>query len=215
MNFSVEKAVELVHRYNKPGPRYTSYPTAPEWTESFGPTQYAAVLKSLESQASLYVHIPFCESRCFFCACNVVITRHKEQVEKYLGYLKKELVLLRRNLPVAPSIQQLHLGGGTPNYLTSIQLKDLYEAITEVFPVDSEAEKSLEIDPRTISYDQLDTLRELGFNRISFGVQDFNEEVQQSVNRIQPRDLTSDIANYCKKIGFYSVHFDLIYGLPR
>lgn len=210
---------ELIQKYNKPGPRYTSYPTAPEWALQFPQKTYFSALHTLgtsKKTVSLYVHIPFCTSMCYYCGCNVTIRKSKVEVgDEYLEYLKKELTLISTQLSEKPTLKQVHLGGGTPNFLSEDQLSRLHHLIITFFTLDPEAEVAIEIDPRTVTYTQLHTLKALGFNRISMGIQDFDAEVQKAVNRMQPFELVKPLTEEIKRLGFQSLNFDLIYGLPH
>ncbi len=204
-------------KYSRPGPRYTSYPTAVEFSEDFGYERYIQKLQNqdLKKPLSLYFHLPFCRSACYFCGCNVVFTSKEEKKERYIDYLKKELALLQKHLDTSREVIQLHFGGGTPTFFSAKQLEEIIGAIKEVFPNwSSEAEVSCEIDPRFLSEEHMRTLSEGGFNRVSFGVQDFNERVQQAVHRIQSFEVTQNAVNLARKYGMQSVNIDLIYGLP-
>lgn len=209
---------ELLARYDRPGPRYTSYPTAPVWNDAFGPADLEAAHADAERAAapvSLYVHIPFCESLCLFCACNVVIQKDKSTAIPYLDTLKKEMDRVSRNVSRARPVIQFHWGGGTPTYLSPEQLEDLFEFTRARFTFAPEAEIGIEIDPRVTSHGHLETLRKLGFNRLSMGVQDFHPEVQRAIHRIQPYEMTRDILGDARRLGFQSINVDLIYGLPH
>jgi oxygen-independent coproporphyrinogen-3 oxidase len=211
----------LLQKYNTTGPRYTSYPTAPVWTETFDANAYTQVLTDTKAQGvaagplSLYVHIPFCEARCLFCGCNVVVTPQKEQAEKYLGYLFREMDHIAGLLDTSRRVVQYHWGGGTPTYLSPEQMRRVFEHHTSVFNLDPDAEIAIEVDPRVTTDEQLQLLRELGFNRLSMGVQDFSEQVQETVNRIQPIGMTEHMVDYSRQLGFGSINIDLIYGLPH
>jgi len=208
---------EFLERYNRPGPRYTSYPTAPVWTDSFGPEQLEAVHQQADrarSPVSLYMHIPFCESLCLFCACNVIIQKDKQVAPPYLGVLKRELERVSRSVSRDRPVVQFHWGGGTPTYLTPAQIEDLFGATREHFTFAPDAEIGIEVDPRVTSRQHLETLRRLGFNRLSMGIQDFHPEVQKAIHRIQPFELTRDLLFNARGLGFDSINVDLIYGLP-
>jgi coproporphyrinogen III oxidase, anaerobic (EC 1.3.99.22) len=207
----------LIEKYDKPGPRYTSYPPATEFTESVGKEDYKK--KLLESNQgkrplSLYIHIPFCESACWFCGCNVIISHRKDVSKRYLDYLYREMELLGRYLDKSRKVVQIHWGGGTPNFLTVEEMEELFSKMKENFSVDEDAEISVEIDPRYLSEGQLETLRQLGFNRVSMGLQDLDEEVQRAINRIQPESLMRDVMKQLRELGFKSINIDLVYGLP-
>src|SRR3989338_9899842 len=174
--------LELIQKYDIQGPRYTSYPTVPHWAQNFSQEMVQKKLASLKENQTktlaLYTHIPFCEEKCYFCACNVVITRKKEQADIYLACLKKELALLGPSLPSLP-VTQIHWGGGTPTYLSCEQMEGYFREVEKYFSLSSNAEISLELDPRVTTLEQLKTLRHLGFNRVSMGVQDFDPKVQE------------------------------------
>jgi oxygen-independent coproporphyrinogen III oxidase len=208
---------EFLARYNRPGPRYTSYPTAPVWNDAFGPGDLEKVHEEAErarTPVSLYMHIPFCESLCLFCACNVIIQKNKDVAPPYLGVLKRELERVSRSVSRERQVVQFHWGGGTPTYLTPAQIEDLFGATREHFTFAQDAEVGIEVDPRVTSREHLETLRRLGFNRLSMGIQDFHPEVQKTINRIQPFELTRDLLLAARELGFDSVNVDLIYGLP-
>ena len=208
----------LLARYLAPVPRYTSYPTAPVWSEHFGPGDLRKELLTLgrneERGLSLYVHVPFCRSLCHFCACNRVITQDEERPRRFLDAIETEVAIVRRMVPGAPRTAQIHWGGGTPTHLRPEQIVRLFWVLTDAFPVGPAAEISIEIDPRVTTEDHLDALAECGFNRISLGVQDFDSKVQKAINRIQPYPDTRDIVEDCRARGMESVNLDLIYGLP-
>ncbi|RTZ59705.1 MAG: oxygen-independent coproporphyrinogen III oxidase [Gammaproteobacteria bacterium] len=209
---------ELIKKYDKPGPRYTSYPPATEFDPKFGRDYFIKHLLESNGKAnplSLYFHIPFCENACWFCGCNVVINRIRGREVPYLERLEKEINLLKRYLDFSREVVQLHWGGGTPNYLTKEQTKWLFDLIRENFNISPNAEISVEIDPRSVDFEYLKLYRDLGFNRISAGVQDFNPAVQKAVNRIQPFTLMERVISQIRELGFSSVNIDLIYGLPH
>ncbi|WCM86748.1 oxygen-independent coproporphyrinogen III oxidase [Acidovorax sp. NCPPB 3576] len=213
---------ELLRRFDVPGPRYTSYPTADRFVEAFGQDEYVLALQQrrLGSAAkalplSLYVHIPFCESLCYYCACNKIITRHPERAEVYLRYLSREIDLHTAQCGVGQVVSQLHLGGGSPTFLSDDGLRSLMAMLQRSFTLAPGGEYSIEIDPRTVNADRLALLAELGFNRLSFGVQDFDPEVQKAVHRIQPAGQVFDLVASARALGFESINVDLIYGLPR
>jgi oxygen-independent coproporphyrinogen III oxidase len=205
-------------KYSKPGPRYTSYPTAPEFSEAFTYKNYTdaiAVSNLNKRDVSLYFHLPFCRSACYFCGCNVIFTSKEDKKERYIGYLKRELALLAKHLDTSRPVTQMHFGGGTPTFFSAEQLRVIIEAIKETFPnFTSDAEISCEVDPRYFNEDQMKLFSQHGFNRISFGVQDFEPQVQEVVHRIQPFDMTLDCMNLARKYGVKSINVDLIYGLP-
>lgn len=209
----------LLAKYDRPGPRYTSYPTAPHFHEGFDDAAYHDRLTSVASRVddplSMYVHIPFCEARCTYCGCNVVISPRKGPEEAYLQAIEKELDLVASALGDRRALSQLHWGGGTPTYLSPDQCERLFTAITSRFPLAAGAEVALEIDPCVTSREHLETLAGLGFNRLSMGVQDVDPEVQDAVCRDQPLELTRFHVDTARELGFQSVNVDLIYGLPR
>ncbi len=213
---------ELLTRFDVPGPRYTSYPTADRFVEAFSQQDLRQAL-DLRNQGlgqknrplSIYVHIPFCESLCYYCACNKIITKHHEKAEPYLRYLAKEVELYTSSIGIGQSVSQLHLGGGTPTFLSNDELRELMSVLKRSFNFVAGGEYSVEVDPRTVNDERLALLLELGFNRLSFGVQDFDPEVQKAVHRIQPAVQVFALVASARKMGFESVNVDLIYGLPK
>ncbi|WP_308367308.1 MULTISPECIES: oxygen-independent coproporphyrinogen III oxidase [unclassified Microbulbifer] len=207
-------STELLARYSGPCPRYTSYPTA----DRFGPLDGAAPWRALKNvrSLSLYVHIPFCHSLCYFCACNKVITNQYGLASDYLDHLLEEARGYRDKVADAPVVQ-LHLGGGTPTFLNDSDLRRLVEGLREVFDLRSgdDVEYGIEADPRTLAINTLDTLRELGFNRLSLGIQDFDPAVQQAINRLCTPLQVEQLTRAARELGFRSISYDLIYGLPR
>nr|WP_086938364.1 oxygen-independent coproporphyrinogen III oxidase [Thaumasiovibrio occultus] len=211
---AIEWDQALIEKYNYSGPRYTSYPTALEFSEDFTDTQFAIECGRYPSRPlSLYVHIPFCHQLCYYCGCNKVITRHQHKADDYLDVLINE-VRQRASLLGNRSVTQLHFGGGTPTFLTESQITRLMTELRAQFAFAPEAEISIEIDPRRIELSLLDHLRAEGFNRISIGVQDFNKEVQQRVNREQDEQFIAAMVARASELGFRSTNLDLIYGLP-
>ncbi len=210
---------ELLSRYDRPGPRYTSYPTAPLFHEGYDEAAYRRHLEraaaARDQPLSMYVHIPFCEARCTYCGCNVVISPHRGPEDRYLDAVEAELELLAASLGGRRRVNQLHWGGGTPTYLTPSQCERLFRAITDRFHLTPDAEVALEIDPCVTSMEHLEVLRGLGFNRLSMGLQDLDAEVQAAVRRDQPLELTRRHVDTARALGFGSVNVDLIYGLPR
>ena len=205
---------------SRPGPRYTSYPTAPEWKEDVGEAQLAAHLERAEAEGaasplSMYVHIPFCRAMCSYCGCNVVVARRQGRADLYLDHLEQELDLICARLPHRRSLIQLHLGGGTPTFLNETQLSRLWSLIRGRFTLLPGAEVALEIDPVVTSPGQLDLLRSFGFNRVSMGVQDFTPEVQERIGRVQTVAQTQALYEHARDLGFRGINFDLIFGLPR
>lgn len=215
----VTKMFDLIQKYGVSGPRYTSYPPAPVFSTSFGPSEYqSAILERKTNQQnreiSLYVHIPFCDTLCYFCGCTTMIVRNRTHIERYLHFLKMEIDLLARTLDSRSKVAQMHWGGGTPTYLSPIEIEELGKYILRSFPFTKDAEISVEVDPRELTYEHMRSLRYSGFNRISLGVQDFNPEVQHAVNRVQNEDVTHQAIDWSRKMGFKSLNVDLIYGLP-
>ncbi|MGH0033951.1 MAG: oxygen-independent coproporphyrinogen III oxidase [Myxococcota bacterium] len=210
-----ERARALVPRYDRPGPRYTSYPTAPVWSDAFGAEDHARALAQSRAEAlSVYVHIPFCEKLCTYCACNRVISRDHSVAAPYLDDLGREARAVAAALGDEKPCTQLAIGGGTPTYLSLAELEELCDIVDGSFPPAPGAERSIEVDPRVTSGEQLAVLAERGFNRISLGVQDLSPVVQRAINRIQSLEQTRDITDEARRLGFGSVNFDLIYGLP-
>ncbi len=212
---------EMLRRYDVAGPRYTSYPTAGRFVEAFTADDYVRALQQRRSGAaamvlplSLYVHIPFCESLCYYCACNKIITKHHDRAGEYLRYLSREVDLHTTQLGTAQPVVQLHLGGGTPTFLSDDELRSLMAMLRRNFSLTPGSEYSIEVDPRTVDAKRLDTLAELGFNRLSFGVQDFDPDVQKAVHRVQPAEQVFELVAAARQRGFDSVNVDLIYGLP-
>ena len=210
----------LLRRLDVPIPRYTSYPTAPVWTESVGRRTYAEALvragrERPDAPLSLYVHIPFCRERCSFCGCNVVIARSSSTADAYLGALVREMDLVADLLGPRKSVSQVHWGGGTPTFLDERQIEALWSAIARRFRVLPDAEVAIQIDPKVTSHSQLALLRSLGFYRLSMGVQALDPAVQEAISRIQTPEETLDMLQGARELGFRGINFDLIYGLPR
>ncbi|WP_233117045.1 oxygen-independent coproporphyrinogen III oxidase [Aggregatibacter actinomycetemcomitans] len=204
----------LIQKYNQSGPRYTSYPTALEFSENYTNDDFtAAAQRYPEHPLSLYVHIPFCHKLCYFCACNKLITRHQHKADIYLDFLERE-IQVRSKLFADRVTTQVHWGGGTPTYLTEAQSSRLMQMLRDHFNIADNAEISIEMDPREIELSMLEHLRHIGFNRISMGVQDFNKEVQKAVNREQDEDFVNALLVRARELGFQSTNLDLIYGLP-
>jgi oxygen-independent coproporphyrinogen-3 oxidase len=215
---------ELLRRFDVPGPRYTSYPTADRFVEAFRPDDYVRALQARANGAgmvgggsplSLYVHIPFCESVCYYCACNKVITKHHDRASEYLDALEQDIALHVAQLGRGQPVSQLHLGGGTPTFLSNDELKRLLDSLRAAFRLLPEAEIAIEVDPRTVDEARLAHLAQIGFNRLSFGVQDFDPDVQQAVHRIQSLEMVEGLMKSARALGFTSTNVDLIYGLPR
>ena len=205
-------------KYSKAGPRYTSYPTAPEFSESFTKEDLISYFKNQDKNRSLslYFHLPFCRSACYFCGCNTIFTSKEDKKARYLVYIKKELDILKRHLDTKRVVSQMHFGGGTPTFFSPEQLEDLISKIKETFPnFDKNAEISCEVDPRYFTKEHMDVLKAGGFNRLSFGVQDLDETVQKTIHRIQPFELTKNVIDIARDAGIKSINTDLIYGLPH
>ena len=219
---SVEFDAGLIRKLSQLGPRYTSYPTADRFTDSFGYRDYLQAVAAVRARGgrnplSVYLHIPFCNTVCYYCGCNKVVTKNRDKAAIYLGYLKREIEMQGQLLVGMNQIEQLHLGGGTPTYFSDEQMTELLDHLHRWFQFapDEVGEYSIEIDPRTVTPERVHRLRELGFNRISLGVQDFDPEVQKAVNRIQPEKQTIDIIDAARAAHFRSISIDLIYGLPK
>lgn len=214
---------ELLRRFAQGGPRYTSYPTADRFVEAFGPEQYLQALAQrreggaahASGALSVYVHIPFCESLCYYCACNKVVTRQHGRAAPYLAALEAEMALQAQALGPQRRVSQLHLGGGTPTFLSDAELAHLMLRLRRTFTLQPQAECSIEVDPRTVDAVRLGYLAELGFNRISFGVQDLDPAVQQAVHRVQPLEQIEALMTAARELRFESINVDLIHGLPR
>jgi oxygen-independent coproporphyrinogen-3 oxidase len=215
---------ELLDRYNVQGPRYTSYPTAPEWSDSVGQADWeAAAARANASGApvSVYLHLPFCDEQCWFCGCFMKVVpkpdragESRQEIEGYLADLHREIDLVAAHVDRSRPIVQMHWGGGTPTYLTPAQADRLAQHLFQKFPLAPHAEVSVEVDPRVTTPTHLEVLRKRGFNRVSMGVQDFDPEVQELVNRIQPYEMTRDLVEAARSFGYASVNLDMIYGLP-
>lgn len=208
---------KLLRKYDRAVPRYTSYPPATELTPEFEEVDFRAAIavsNYKKTPLSLYCHIPFCETVCYFCGCNTVITQRKEVAEPYLEYTARHIRQMAELIDRRRPVHQMHWGGGTPNYLSLPQIEKLWTTINNHFNFDPNAEISIEVNPRFLDREYVFFLKDLGFNRISFGIQDFNPKVQEAVNRIQPEDLLFNVMDWIKEAGFESVNVDLIYGLP-
>ena len=214
-------STELLQRFDVPGPRYTSYPTADRFVDAYGEAQYIQALDQRRVGArahavplSIYVHIPFCASLCYYCACNKVITGNYGKAVSYLHHLKQEINLLLPHLGKGQSVSQLHFGGGTPTYFKDPELIDLMQTLKSAFQLQPGGEFSIEVDPRTVNTARLQTLFDVGLNRLSLGVQDFDPQVQVAVHREQSSSQVQDLMMAARAIGFESINLDLIYGLP-
>lgn len=212
---------ELLQRFDIPGPRYTSYPTANRFVDSFAEINYLQALSERREGAaaglplSLYIHIPFCDSLCYYCGCNKIITKHHERALPYLNSLYKEIALVVNTLQTRQHVSQLHFGGGSPTFLSDMQLAKLVAFLKEHFDFLPKAECSIEVDPRTVTRERLQNLWDMGINRLSFGVQDFNADVQQAVHRIQSTESVFALMQDARDIGYTEINVDLIYGLPK
>ena len=216
MNSPSTFSPDLLQVFDRPGPRYTSYPTADRFHVGFGPSDAALALAQRSNAAplSVYVHVPFCESVCYYCACNKVITKHHELAAEYLDALVVELELVTALLGPDLSLSQMHFGGGSPTFLSDAELRFVFEMLRRAFRFTQDAEISIEVDPRTVTPARLSHLRALGFSRLSFGVQDFDPVVQQAVHRVQPFEDVRALMHSARELGFESINADLIYGLP-
>ncbi len=210
---------QLVRIFDRPGPRYTSYPTAVEFSDGFAEREYLAKLEEAAAAAdeplSLYLHLPFCQARCSFCGCSVIITEKRYVAERYLEYLHRELEMVAARLGGRRRVVQYHWGGGTPTYLAPAQMDALQAQVLRHFDIARDAEQAIEVDPRVTTPEQLDLLRQLGFNRLSIGVQDFSPAVQDAIDRHQTEAATRDLYAYARRAGYQSINFDLVYGLPQ
>ncbi|MGD9486479.1 MAG: oxygen-independent coproporphyrinogen III oxidase [Calditrichaceae bacterium] len=218
-SLNLDIALELLKKYDRPGPRYTSYPTAPHFHEGFGSKEFEEeIIQTNEvgqdGDLSLYFHLPFCQSLCYYCACNVIITHSSDRKASYVEYLKREIDAVSSRINPNRKVVQLHWGGGTPTYLSAEQIEDIAMYIRDHFNFATDAEVSIEVDPRALTPAHLPVLRKVGFNRISMGVQDFDPKVQEAVNRIQPEEMTRGVIQESRDLGFDSINVDLIYGLP-
>lgn len=219
MNIHIDTA--LLQKYDLPVPRYTSYPTVPYWSITPSGEQWISHLKDAlstsESSWSMYMHIPYCETLCTFCGCNTIITKNHDLENMYVELILKEWELYKKAVPQFKEkpLKQLHLGGGTPTFLSPASLEKLLAPILDEVVKDENFEASIEVDPRRTSVEQLKVLKKLGFNRVSMGVQDFSPEVQRLINRIQPYDITRDLTLAAREMGYASVNYDLIYGLAK
>ncbi len=219
LNFSlrgepVSVSEDFLRKYDQMIPRYTSYPTAPEWQSTFPTSQWEQALAESTEELSIYIHIPFCQAACYYCACNFVVNPRGLRVDEYLQALDQEFGFVSKRLRAGQKVRQLHLGGGTPTFLTCQQIQNLWDILKRHFSFSEQAELGIEVDPRVTSPEQLTLLRSLGFNRLSLGVQDFDPAVQQAVNRIQSVEMIGSLLGVARQLGYASVNFDLIYGLP-
>ena len=215
---SIKASNELLLKYDRPGPRYISYPIAPVWSDDFGAEEHAESLRRANHAGeplSLYVHLPFCKSMCWYCGCNVFITQNEGKMASYVDRVLEEAALARLYMDQDRPVIQHHWGGGTPTHLPSDEMVRLFSGLGELFPTTDDAEISIEIDPRVTTVSQLETLRACGFNRISMGVQDFDSRVQKAIHRIQSFEETRELTEAAKALGFISLNVDLVYGLPH
>ena len=209
---------ELLRKHDRPGPRYTSYPTAVEFHDGVGEAAYLEKLALADALAheplSFYFHLPFCHERCTFCGCHVTITKRTERATEYLSYLEREVDLVAKHLPHRRQVAQFHWGGGTPTYHSPAELQQLHRVVVDRFEILPNAEVAIEVDPRVTTHAHVDALVAMGFNRISMGVQDFTPEVQAVINRYQDFAGTQDLFEYCRRNGLDNINIDMIYGLP-
>ena len=220
MNTALVFDLALIHKYDKAGPRYTSYPTAVQFHDGFGEAEYREQARASNASGrplSLYIHIPFCDTVCFYCACNKIVTRNRRHTAPYLDHLYREIALQGALFDRSRPVAQLHWGGGTPTFISAAEMRELMRVTGEHFRLldDDRGEYSIEVDPRETDDHTIALLRELGFNRLSLGVQDFDPQVQQAVNRIQSREITLKVMEAARREGFQSISVDLIYGLPH
>ena len=219
MSSKNELDISVLKKFNRPGPRYTSYPTAPVFTPDFTAEDYRREIVATNREPnggplSLYFHFPFCKKLCYFCGCNMRVTSDRGMITEYNGYLKKEIDLLRPMISKDRIVSQLHWGGGTPSYLEPEQIVEAGGYVKNLFDYDEDIEASVEIDPRGLRREHMEAFREVGFNRTSFGVQDFNAQVQEAINRVQSEEITRQTVQWARELGFQSINLDLIYGLP-
>ena len=215
----LEVDIELIKKYNRPGPRYTSYPTAPHFNESVNGNEWKRQIQlnneTAKRDLSLYFHLPFCDTLCWFCGCTTVVTRNIDKIEEYLRYLYKEIDMISQDINIDRKVVQMHFGGGTPTYLSPDQILHLGAKINKSFPFSADAEIGCEMDPRELTEEHIIALKEVGFKRASMGVQDFNPKVQKAVNRINPYEMVEEAVGWIRGNGFESLNLDLIYGLPH
>ncbi len=219
INPKIQVNIDLLKKYDKAGPRYTSYPTAPYFHDGVDENVFLTHVHKDNQQMnnkdlSLYFHLPFCDTLCYFCGCNMMVTRSQSKIEQYIDYLEKEIILIKRHIDSDRKVKQLHWGGGTPTHLSPAQIRRLGAVIHKYFDFHPDAEVGVEIDPRELTRDHMVALSEAGFNRCSMGIQDFDKKVQKAVNRIQPEGITRDAVDWARELGFTSINLDLMYGLP-
>ena len=211
--------LDFLKKYDTPGPRYTSYPTAPVFSNKFTSEEFRQEIINTNSlrnspDLSLYFHFPYCDTLCYFCGCTMLVTHDRQKIQKYNKYLKDEVDMIHPLVSPLRKVSQLHWGGGTPSYLTPDEIRDVGVYVKEKFNFDPGIEASVEIDPRDLTFEHMEAFRDSGFNRVSMGVQDFNPQVQKAINRIQPINITTNAVSWSRKLGFKSINIDLIYGLP-
>jgi oxygen-independent coproporphyrinogen-3 oxidase len=216
---SSDRLQMLVCKYDRPGPRYTSYPTAPEWSDQYGSNDYIGALKAaavgLDEPLSFYLHIPYCRRRCWFCGCNTMVSRSPEAADYYLGRVEKEAEMVLTHLGKRRKVTQFHWGGGTPSFLTNTQTIRAFEIFSSRFDIQKDAEISIELDPRVTTKERVKLLQLFGFNRLSFGIQDFDADVQTAIGRNQEESEAVALYQHSRQLGFSGINFDLIYGLPK
>jgi len=208
---------ETIQKFNIKGPRYTSYPTVPEWgnqVQFLDLQRHLAQFSQADKPLSLYIHIPFCKTKCYFCGCHSIAEKTQDNTASYIDLLNQELGIIKKSFSKKHRLSALHLGGGTPTFLTGEELEKLMEHVHQAFTFEDQAEISMEIDPRTLQNNKLETIQKLGFNRLSFGIQDFNHDIQKAINRLQPYDLVATVMADARRLCFNAINFDLIYGLP-
>jgi oxygen-independent coproporphyrinogen-3 oxidase len=209
----VTELLPLLKKYSKPGPRYTSYPTAPCFSSDYSQEMHRSNIIRSDGELSLYVHLPFCDTLCYFCGCTMLVSNNRERIAQYLDYLIREIELTSK-LAFDRKVGQIHWGGGTPTHLLPEEIRRLGEAIRKHFHILPDAEISVEIDPREVTPEHIQALADVGFRRASIGVQDVNDDVQRAINRVQPIHVTRQVIEWCRAAGFESINIDLIYGLP-
>lgn len=211
--------LDFLKKYDKPGPRYTSYPTAPLFSDKFTTKEYREEIINTNSREdspdlSLYFHFPYCDTLCYFCGCTMLVTNDRNKIKRYNSEIKKEVDMILPMISSKRKVSQLHWGGGTPSYLSPDEIREVGIYVKERFNFDDDIEASVEIDPRDLTFEHIQAFADSGFNRVSMGVQDLNPKVQKAINRIQPLDITLDAVNWSRSVGVKSVNIDLIYGLP-
>ncbi len=212
-----EELIRLFAKYDVPAPRYTSYPPATQFQEGFDSARYIELVvestKSNSPEISLYLHLPFCDTLCYFCGCTMIVSNNRETIAEYVSYLKREITLVANAMESRPTVVQMHWGGGSPTNLLPSEIEELGQHLRNTFDFAPQAEISIEIDPRGLTEAHIEAMKSVGFNRASIGVQDFDSDVQVAVNRVQPRSITEQVIEWCRGAGM-SINLDLIYGLP-